>query len=699
MAGNTGNVSYIQRSSANPGNNTAYSKFLSALDLDVQHRVALRNRGLDEEIIKLAFYRTKHGNNNQGLQQAIASLERQAGIDLDNLPGFYTNKRGQRTCSGSQGLIIPSRDLEGNIQSLLIRQEGNVRHKYVAFSHKEGKPARNTTHCPITHSFKSRAEIGTTIRLTEGLLKADIACFLDKSKYTLGIHGLKKTEDLEWILQELEVSKVLIAFDMETTSDVRKTKLSLYKSLKQDFEVTFEVWDEKFKGIDDALLHAPDSIRELGAEELLTHIDLTADPNTSPYIYVIKTDKFYHLEDCSDLTPAQFSATFYMEGPAEVLSLLSAGNRPLFPRCDEIEFAPGQSQTFNVGRKSKFNTWRPNPIEPAEGDVGPFIKHMEYIIPDPTERHIMMQWMAHQRQLLGEKINWAVLLQGPPGIGKSFLANVMAALLGPSNISKPSNQELHEIYSSWEKQCSLVIVEEVMVSDKQDLMNKLKPKITEPMTRVRQMHKESYEQPNRYNMLLLTNFENAIRIDDTDRRYFIIYSPAQHQAPAYYDELFEWVTMPDSIAALQYWALTYDMTGFIAKGHAPKTEARKELVVLSRNKLEEYVVSNIEDRAWPFQMDIISVGDLKRSQHIPKEFALQHERRWANALKLAGAIHIKQQIDLGDGVRRRLWAVRRPELWTDKDLSATRIIEELRKWSGNSQPGGNIHDDNFPMQA
>lgn len=703
MAGTSsnGNQSYQQRSAANPARDKAYSTFLNGLSLQLMDRIQLKQRGLSDEQIKAADYRTKPLNNDRDLQRAIAMLEA-SGAELKNLPGFFIDERKNKwSCSGNAGIVIPSRDIDGHINSLLIRQDNNSKNKYISFSSKKGATAGNTTHCPITHAFKHRSEIGTTIRLTEGLLKADVASALDKTKYTLGIHGLRSAGDLTNILQELEISRVIISFDMEATGDVQKTKLGLWNQLRKDYDVTFEVWDEKYKGIDDALLHAPDSIRVLESQEAKEHIGKVADPNSAPYIYVISTERFYHIEDCKELNHSQFSTTFMMSGPGQVLELLSADNQPPFPRCDDIEFAPGREKTFAIGRRTKFNSWRPNPIEPAEGDVSVFLEHMEYIIPSVVERGVLLQWMAFQRQCLGEKIHWAVLFQGLPGIGKSFIGNIMSAMLGPENISKPSNQELHEIYSSWEKQCSLVIVEEVMVSDKQDLMNKLKPKITEPVTRVREMHKAAYEQPNRYNMLLLTNHENALRIDDTDRRYYVIYSPAEHRSPEYYIGLFNWAAQPESIAALQHWAINYDLTGFVAKGHAPRTEARKEMIHQSRNRLEEFIMLCMEERRWPFQMDIVSIGDLKNSKYIHREFSIAHERRWAAALKVAGAKQLKNggQIDLGDGIRRRLWALRRPELWMDPDLSIERIAEEYAKWSGSGQPGGNPLDDAHPMQA
>lgn len=704
MSGEGGGYSYQQRSAARAQWDATYERLLSGLQLDPMDRAQLRARGLTDQIIDRAGYRTKPANNDQQFQRCLHTLE-SSGHSLASVPGFYLNeKNNRRTCIGAQGVFIPSRDLSGGINSLVIRRGENDSHrgKYIAFSSPkklEGGSARNTTHCPITHSFADKAAMGTTLRITEGVLKADVACALDPAIYTLGIPGLNAPEDLKWVLQQLEVSRILLAFDMEATVDVQNKRVKLLQMLAADYDVTFEEWAPEFKGIDDALLKAKETIHQLSVEELNDRIKSSTelDPATSGYVYIIQTKTFVHMEDLTELDDQQFARTHGMEGVAAVNELLSASNTPYFPRYHGVEFWPGQAKTFMSGRLAMFNLWRPPEYEPEEGDISPLLNHMEYMLPEERERNILLQWMAHQAQHLGEKIHWAVLLQGEPGIGKSFLGNVMAAILGKHNISRPTNTELHETFTSWEKQCSLVIVEEVMAAGRLELMNKLKPKITEPQTRIREMHKASYEQPNRYNMLMLTNHEDAIIIDESDRRYFVLNSKARHQNEQYYHDLFEWVNKPAAQAAMLYWALHYPLTGFNAKGHAPKTEARTRLINSSRSRLEEYVLTGIEERRWPFTSDIISVSDLKESRIIPGAITSQSERAWGAALTLAGAVKLPQQINVGNGIRKRLWAIRRPEIWLNNDMKTERVAEEYNKWVGSGQPGGNPLDEIAPM--
>jgi hypothetical protein len=64
-------------------------------------------------------------------------------------------------------------------------------------------------------------------------------------------------------------------------------------------------------------------------------------------------------------------------------------------------------------------------------------------------------------------------------------------------------------------------VEEMMAKARQEIMNKLKPMITEPWCTIREMYRPAYEQPNRFNFLFFSNHNNALLLDNSDRRYCI----------------------------------------------------------------------------------------------------------------------------------------------------------------------------------
>jgi len=99
-----------------------------------------------------------------------------------------------------------------------------------------------------------------------------------------------------------------------------------------------------------------------------------------------------------------------------------------------------------------------------------------------------------------------------------------------------------------------------MASGKLDLMNKLKPIITDTELEVREMAKESYKIPNIINLMFLTNHKNAILLDEDDRRYAIFFSTAKKKPQSYYNELWDWTE--ENFSHIRYYLENYDLSGF-----------------------------------------------------------------------------------------------------------------------------------------
>ncbi len=130
------------------------------------------------------------------------------------------------------------------------------------------------------------------------------------------------------------------------------------------------------------------------------------------------------------------------------------------------------------------------------------LEHLEYLIPDESERNHILNFLAFLVQQPGEKIHHALLIQGEQGTGKSFLAAAMERLLGSSNVATVDTSELKGDFTGWMKGAQLIVVEEMMAMGRLELMNKLKPLITQPHLRINEKYVPQYRMPNRANFLL-----------------------------------------------------------------------------------------------------------------------------------------------------------------------------------------------------
>lgn len=242
---------------------SVYRMMLKLLKLNSEHRLNLENRGLSSSAIINKQYKSVPDDD---MMTKIPTKIIKSGLKLDGVPGFY-KKDGRWTINNLyKGYFIPFKNYNNQITSLQIRLDDSEKRKYIAFSSIGLDSGSKTKIEPHLVGKISR----NCIYLTEGALKADIACFLSYKIYRrfnsfLAIPGVSNISMLEEVLQHLKslgVTKVYDAFDMdkegnETVSLNNNVKncVNKVKSLveKQGLEWCTVRWSHE-KGIDDYLL-------------------------------------------------------------------------------------------------------------------------------------------------------------------------------------------------------------------------------------------------------------------------------------------------------------------------------------------------------------------------------------------------------------------------------------------------------------
>lgn len=700
---------YKDRGKAQPHNHQVYVEYYQKLQIDDVDFKSFLDRGLTSEQIQAAGYKSKRTNKSKIASGALAHVE--TVFDLDDVPGFFINNDGHRTQNGLFGIMIPSRDVEGSISSNIIRlekpqeEDGKVINKYMAWSSAgktKGGKIRQNTHCPIVKG-PAREACGTEVRLTEGVVKADVTTALG-TLYCLGTHGLYLHQDFETVLKELEISIIRLCFDCgedEAPDMIRAKAEAIIRLRSFGIDVLVETWDLKYgKGIDDVIFNGhEDKIKIASKEDIDQMIEDASrkDPNNGDWLYVVLDKSFYNIHNFLSLDKGQFADKFFLEKVSNVNKLISNG----FPQVDDTIFFPGEKSTMKENDITYLNLWQDPCIKPVKGDVRPFLEHVEYLFPDESERQHLLDWMAFVIKNPGQKILYALLIHSKiQGIGKSFLGEVMRSVLGYQNTNMLTTQMLSENYTGWAKRSCFSIVEEIMVNNKMEIMNKIKPIITQPTINIREMQREAYEVINRVNMMLNTNYENALKVDDEDRRYLILSSIAKKKDKGYYIHLFNWLETPEALSAIFYMFQSWEYAeDFNSKGNAPQTSARKEMIEVNRNKLEAYIADGIKDEFWPFSGDLVSIRHLKSLQSLPRGLEAFSDFKWSEALTKAGAIKYPERVKLTDGSFSRLWTIRRHEKFLgfagSGVMSTEAVVKIYEKGSLEQEPG----DNDNPLEA
>jgi hypothetical protein len=255
-------------------------------------------------------------------------------------------------------------------------------------------------------------------------------------------------------------------------------------------------------------------------------------------------------------------------------------------------YAPQFGDAFTHDGIDYINNYRPNTllrVDHSTGEVVDVVKrHIAHLLPDPREQMIVIDYLAHNVQFAGVKIHWAIILQGVQGDGKSFISEMMKHVLGQSNCTSINVETLDEKYTPWSEGNQMVFIEELKLDNykKYETLNKLKPYITNPTVSVRRMRTDVYEAINTTNYFALTNFKDALPIDENDRRYCVLFSQWQSKKalqkfmqdnPDYYPKIYD--IMRNGAGEILDWLLTHKITpSFMKATTAPETDAKSKMV-------------------------------------------------------------------------------------------------------------------------
>jgi len=213
-----------------------------------------------------------------------------------------------------------------------------------------------------------------------------------------------------------------------------------------------------------------------------------------------------------------------------------------------------------------------------------FMEHIDLLIAEQDIRIAVVDYIAYIVQNPGGKVRWSFLIHGQEGCGKTLLADAMSAVLGVGNVKVVDSNAIKSAYNDWATGSQLVVLEEVRVAghNRHDIMNTLKPLISNSRIGVTAKYKSSQDVPNYTNYILFTNHHDALAISEGNRRYCIVKSALQtkEQVKAipvkHFDDLYD--VIHKSPGGLRAFLLNWDISeSFNPNGNAPATRYNGEM--------------------------------------------------------------------------------------------------------------------------
>lgn len=296
------------------------------------------------------------------------------------------------------------------------------------------------------------------------------------------------------------------------------------------------------------------------------------------------------------------------------------------------------------------NTYKPVATPRVKGDPTPFLKHVEKILPDPGDRAIILAYMAACIQHKGVKFQWAPLLQGAEGNGKTLLTRCVAFAVGQRYTHQPPANEISEKFNEWLFNKLFIGIEDVYVPEhKREIIEILKPMITNDRLAMRAMQQSQVMGDNRANFMLNSNHKDAIRKTRTDRRFSVFYTAQQTEQDlvrdgmngTYFPALYDWLKGRNEYASLgenhgyavvadylAEYAIPEELNPATRCHRAPQTSTTEEAISQSMGGVEQEILEAVaEDRPGFAGGWISSVAVERLLQSIRAARSIPHNKR------------------------------------------------------------------------
>ncbi len=149
-----------------------------------------------------------------------------------------------------------------------------------------------------------------------------------------------------------------------------------------------------------------------------------------------------------------------------------------------------------------------------------FEEFMTRLFPKPKERDFMLKWMSKSIFDPKFKIRVAPILRGSQGTGKNVFITLLSKLCGDSNVIITTLNIVASGFNSNASECTVCCLDETY-SNTKSVADKIKTLITETKMPITRKHEDTKNEKVWSNVIILSNDEHPLHIEEDDRRYFI----------------------------------------------------------------------------------------------------------------------------------------------------------------------------------
>lgn len=261
--------------------------------------------------------------------------------------------------------------------------------------------------------------------------------------------------------------------------------------------------------------------------------------------------------------------------------------------------------------RTRANVYWPVEVPCTPGDASPFLRHLALLFPDERDRAIVLAKMAAIVQYPGVKFQWALLLIGVEGNGKTLLSRCVAEAIGRRYTYWPKASKIAKQFNAWLFGHVFFAVEDIHTGADSDILDELKPMITGgDGLEIEAKGVDQKTQEICGNFIFNSNHKNAIKKTRNDRRFCTLFCAQQSAEDLARDGMDE-----GYMSGLYNWLKGggYAIVTYLLKNHAipdefnpakscqraPTTTSTAEAIEQSMGVAEQTVMEAIEQGTQP----------------------------------------------------------------------------------------------------
>ena len=249
--------------------------------------------------------------------------------------------------------------------------------------------------------------------------------------------------------------------------------------------------------------------------------------------------------------------------------------------------------TFNLFTGFRYNQLEEQGVIPDD-DIEVFLVHFKLMSGSDQSEEIykyIINYFAHIIQYPGLLPRTAILLNSPPGYGKNMLVdNFGRKVFGNKYHESTSNAD--RFVGKWKSIMGkfIGVYNEASSKDTFGLDGKMKELITECMIDFEVKCKTPITIMNFMRLFILTNKDNGVRIDPSDRRFQVIEISGKKQSQHYFTTYSNAWNNDAKVLGLVNFLKKIDISGWNPEQDRVKTDVYKSMISINVHTREKFLV-------------------------------------------------------------------------------------------------------------